>query len=816
MQNLDFQSKMVGRESELTELQAYLDKAGDGEGSTVFISGEAGIGKTRLVNELKQVAQEREFQILSGNSMYESLTPFMPLMEALKAGGLEFLFAEEAPRVEAVYLVAHSGLLVKEVVRRETKLDPDLFSSVLTTLSEFASQSLSNLLGEQKEGTLNSLGFENYRILIKSRKNTNLVVIISGRENEFLINDMKEIFRKTDERYGKILENWDGDEKKVADIEELLKPLITSGKYDGIYYGKEDPKIRRNLLFENVSMGLIRYSKATPTLMCIEDLQWADPSSLALIDYISRKTRKSGLFVVGTFRPEEITTVDGKSHPLKGTMQLMDREDLYEKMELKRLPEGSMDEFLFALLGKSDFTIEFKNRIYQETEGNPLFVIQLIKYMVDERIILEDKGKWKLTKDIKDFEIPSKIYNVIERRLNRLEKEERRVLDYASIIGETFTSSILTYALDTNRTQMLEQLKGLEHTHRLIHSHDGKFKFDHAKIKEVLYTEIPKELRMGYHSIIASSIEDLNKDNLDEVIGDLAFHYYRCRNREKALPYLIKTAEKAKKDYSNEEAVMFYNQALELEEDTQKRMEIFRGLGDVHFLIGDHEKSVKSYKTAFELAELALILEKTSKERHEKVEDFKNIKETIEMHDLPEDLKLKGNHCIDEAIRKISMTVEELRYPLDGKEEMYHELIFQIRKAKQNLKATSLIDISEWNNPIMQQFVRFQENFLKTNEGSSIERIFILPDRELNKPEIIEIMDQMVKVGIDVYYATVEAVPRKNLMDFAIFDHNITVTLLKEAWKESPDGTLSYNPNDLELYTKVWEDLMKLSKKYPS
>jgi len=134
---------MVGREDELKELQAYLDRAAEGEGNTVFISGEAGIGKTRLVNELKQIAQSKGYQILSGNSMYESLTPLMPVMEALRSGGLESLFAEEAPKVEAVYLVTHSGLLIKEVVRQETKLDPDIFSSVLTTLSEFASQSLS-------------------------------------------------------------------------------------------------------------------------------------------------------------------------------------------------------------------------------------------------------------------------------------------------------------------------------------------------------------------------------------------------------------------------------------------------------------------------------------------------------------------------------------------------------------------------------------------------------------------------------------------------------------------------------------------------
>jgi tetratricopeptide (TPR) repeat protein len=226
-----------------------------------------------------------------------------------------------------------------------------------------------------------------------------------------------------------------------------------------------------------------------------------------------------------------------------------------------------------------------------------------MRYMVDEKTIFNDEGTWKLAKDFKDFEIPSKIYNVIERRLNRLEKEDRKVLDYASVIGEMFTSSILSSALDMNRTQLLEQLRGLEQIHRLINSPNGNFKFDHAKIKEVLYNEIPEELRMDYHSIIANSIEELNKDNLDGVIEELAFHYYKCKDKKKAPLYLIKAAEKAKKDYSNEEAIRFYSESLEFEENKSKRREIFEVMGDILKLIGNYNKSIESYYSGLELTE---------------------------------------------------------------------------------------------------------------------------------------------------------------------------------------------------------------------
>jgi predicted ATPase len=457
------------------------------------------------------------------------------------------------------------------------------------------------MLGEKKKGTLSSLGYENFRILIENGKNINLAVIISGKEDEFLINDMKEIIHNTGDKFENLLTNWDGEE--ILGIEKILKPLIASGKYDGIYYGREDPKARRNLLFENVSMGLARQAQSSPTLLCIEDLQWADSSTLALMHYITRNTKTSNLVIMGTYRPEDVAASDGKSHPLIGTMQLMEREDILEKMELPRLPEESIDEFLTTMLQRVDFTEEFRKKIYKETDGNPLFVIEMVKFLVNEKVINDHEGTWILEKPLQEGTIPSKVLSVISRRMDRVENKDRKTLDYASVIGEVFDSTLLADILGMDRLQLLEQLRYLEVTHRLIHPQNGNFKFDHAKIKEALYTEIPRELRSEYHLKAANSLETLNKDNSDEVVGDLAFHFYQSPNREKALFYLDKAAEKAKKDYANEEAIRFYNFALELEEDLHRRMDIFDGLGDIHGLIANYQKCKRSYESALELTE---------------------------------------------------------------------------------------------------------------------------------------------------------------------------------------------------------------------
>jgi len=601
MQELDFQPEMIGREDEICKLQTYLDKALEGHGNTLFISGEAGIGKTRLINEVKQIAKSKGFQVLFGNSLYESLTPFMPFMEALKSGNLESLFAEDTPNVEAIYLVTDTGLLIKEVLKEETKLDPDLFASMLTAVSNFVKESLSMMSGEEKEGTLNTLGYMNRRILIESGEYTNLVVILTGKENEFLINDMKDILVKIEEKFGDVLKVWDGHEKRVKGVENILSALITSGKYDGIYYGKDNPKARRNLLFENVTLGLIRQAELKPTLLCIEDLQWTDPSTLALMHYVARNTRKCNLLLLGTYRPEDVVTQEGKSHPLIETMQLMSREDLYEKMVLQRLPKEYMSKFLSSILKNCDFDGESTNHIYKESEGNPLFIIELIKLLVEEGTIVFQNGTWKLKEDLKYVDVPSKIFDVIERRLDRLTKDDRKILDYGSVIGDVFTVNVLSNVVNIKRVDLLEKLRRIEQSHRLINSQKGEYRFDHGKIKEVLYNEIPRELRKEYHTIIADTIEKLNKDQLDDVIGDLAFHYYHCKNKKKAALYLIEAAKKAKNSYSNKEAIRFYNESLEVEELTDRRRELFEGLGEVFDLVGDYEKCIETYENALKL-----------------------------------------------------------------------------------------------------------------------------------------------------------------------------------------------------------------------
>ncbi|HKZ23180.1 MAG TPA: BREX system ATP-binding domain-containing protein [Thermoplasmata archaeon] len=597
---MDLQAPMVGRETEFRRLARHLDAAVAGRGSLVLISGEAGIGKTRLVQELKALAASRGVHVLSGYGLFESMTPYMPFREVLRSGGLEHLFAENSPRVEAAYIVTRTGILVKAALREEARLDPDLFASMLLTVGRFVQESLSKLGGTEEPGALTRLDYGGHSILLDRGPSAYIIALVAGRENEFLARDMGEAVLRVHEAYGRVLETWDGDEERVRGIERSLAPLLS--RHDGVRYGEANPQGRRNLLFENVSLGLARRAENGPILLCIEDLQWADPSTVALLHYVARNTRTCGICIIGTYRPEDLSSEGGTPHHLVDAMQRMEREDLLDVVELRRLPAPDTAKVLSSVLGGGTVPEELARRMQEDTEGNPLFIVELLNLMLEEGWLRRDNGGWSASVDVREVDVPRRVQAVIERRLGRLGDVERQILDVAATNGEEFTAAIVASALDLSSVEIQPALRALEHRHRLVRAQDDRYRFDHVKIKEVLYDGLPSEFRSRCHGLVASAMEAQYEDRLDDVAGEVAFHYYRSEDRAKAVPYLLKAAERAAKQYANAEAIRFYTEALELELDAERRWEILASLGSAYELIGEYGKALESYMSALELA----------------------------------------------------------------------------------------------------------------------------------------------------------------------------------------------------------------------
>ncbi len=586
--------ELVDRKEELKQLNDYLNMVKEGRGKTVFISGEAGIGKTRIVEELIKQSDSMGFKIIRGQCLPESLEPLFPFKSALKRANLEYLLSNKPPPlVLSAYLIDESGLVIAKAERQETNLDPDIFAGMLTAIEAFVKDSL-KIMGTEENASLNALSYGDYNILIQSSGNLSLATVIKGEPSEFLIDDMKRILQELQDG----LEEWHGVEDKTGDTKKKIEWFITSKKYDGRYLAGE-PSIVQENIFDNIVMGLQRVSERNPLIVFIDDMQWADKTSLNLFYYLSKNIKNNRILMVGTYRPEEIIPVGGHLHPLEIVLNNLAGDGLLKIIGLPRLSREDTGILISRILG--DYHYKVGEKIYKESGGNPLFVIETIKLLLSEKLIRKDGKKWKLMARAEKIIIPKKAYELIKRRLERLSDEEREILDVASVVGEEFDTAILALTTMMDELKILKLLNNIYRKHKLIYEKDGKYRFEHSIIREVLYNELLDELRRKYHKIIGDIIYELNKDNLSPVINTLAYHYYEARD-SKAVKFLIELGDRSRKNYANYEAIEFYMRALELADDQNTKLKILENLGDIYLYTGEYDVAIKRYREALDAA----------------------------------------------------------------------------------------------------------------------------------------------------------------------------------------------------------------------
>ncbi|KYK27447.1 MAG: hypothetical protein AYK23_02315 [Candidatus Proteinoplasmatales archaeon SG8-5] len=604
MEELDLiEPELIGREEELQKLIKSLDKAIEGKGSTVFITGEAGIGKTRLVSESIKAAECEGALIIKGWCLAESLEPLFPIKTALREAGLLHLISgEPPPLVVSVYLMNDGGVPISKHEREELGFDPMIFSSMLSAVGNFVKDAMQMVDNVERTGGLNILGYQEYKIILEELHGLHLAVVTKGAMSEFLVSDMKEVLAEVKRQYGDVLADWSGSMAEVAGIEDIVSSLVRSGKYNGEFLA-DDAKLKQENLFDNVLLGIQRVCVDRPLLFFLDDLQWADPSSLALLHYLTRNTRDHKVLFLGTYRPEDIVeTSEGRTHQLVTTMQNMNRENLLENIELTRMGPDDTAMMIRSALGNTSFDDVFLDKIFRETGGTPYFILEVVKLLIaDGSISKNDDGSWVLRTELAELNIPTKIYDVVKRRLDRLMKEQRRILDYASVVGEEFRSDLVGKVMDIDKLRLLESLNEIERSHRLIRSIEQRYVFDHAKIREVLYNGLMEELKQEYHRIVADTLAEFHKDEMDDIVNELAYHYFEAKD-ERAGEYLVKAGDDAKEKYANEEAIKLYTDALKFVNDESK-VGIYESLGAVQVLIGKYDSAIKSHEKAIELTE---------------------------------------------------------------------------------------------------------------------------------------------------------------------------------------------------------------------
>src|SRR5262249_34117648 len=243
--------------------------------------------------------------------------------------------------------------------------------------------------------------------------------------------------------------------------------------------------------------------------------------------------------------------------------------------------------------------------------GNPFFLEEVLKSLLEVGALKQRDGRYMLTKHVSEIYVPNTIHDVIMARIDRLEETPKRALQLASVIGREFTVRLLERISDVQvqLARFLQELKVLEFIYERSFYPELAYMFKHALTHDVAYNSLLVQRRKELHRLIAMAIEELYVERLAESYEMLAYHYEHGEVWEKALEYLVKAGQKAQQAYTNQEALAHYTRALDMCEwlgeavEPATRMTIYAGKGAAHFLLSEFRASSEAYQRMLEIAQ---------------------------------------------------------------------------------------------------------------------------------------------------------------------------------------------------------------------
>jgi len=364
-------------------------------------------------------------------------------------------------------------------------------------------------------------------------------------------------------------------------------------------YGIVSPEVWKDQVFAGVAKTLHSLSSRESIVLFIEDIHWADSASLALFHYVARVVNDSErVLLLGTFRSEELTVdAEGRPHLLAEVLRVMTREDLFSEIKLSSLDQASVSRMAENMIGGS-LQPELAERLAAESRGNPLFVVESLRMLHERRSLVEEDNRWRLAVD--EMGIPSKIRDIILRRLAVLKFPQRRVLDAASVIGEKFDVELLGAVLGQDTLEILETLNIIAQSTSLL-CVDGEFyRFDHGKSRDTLYEEISVPLKRGYHARIAERMEKSGEKNGKLPFDDLAYHYAKAGNEKKAVKYALEAGRDALLKFSSSQAINHFIYVVQTLGEDPRRMEdrliALEGLGDAYMANNTFSEALKTFE----------------------------------------------------------------------------------------------------------------------------------------------------------------------------------------------------------------------------
>ena len=438
----------VGRSLELDHLVESIELVKEGKGQVVGIVGEAGVGKSRLLLQLRERLQEKEYCYLEGGCYhYGDSIPFLPLLSILRSCfGIEEGEADSSAKHK-----------IQEKLRG---LDPRL-------------------------------------------------------------------------------------EGEMTPLQDVL-----SLKVDDEQYFRLDPPRKRERTFKAIRNVLMRLSQDLPLIMVVEDLHWIDRPSQEFLSYLIPSVAHSKILIILLYRPKYNNPWINKPY--------------CSQIRVNEFSPETSSEMIQAVLSEGEAAPEIKELIQTHAMGNPLFIEEFIRSLLDRGAIKRNDGHYLLTVDSSDIHIPDTIQGIIDSRIAQLDDRPRQTLQVASVIGRSFSLPVLQNVMvgvDDLDAQLVSLQAG-EFIYEVTSLPEPEYVFKHALTQEVAYNNLLLKKRREVHDRIGRVIEELFPDRLEEFFEILAHHFARSDDQQKAFQYLRLSSIKTGSRNSMVESIRFGREAV--------------------------------------------------------------------------------------------------------------------------------------------------------------------------------------------------------------------------------------------------------------
>ncbi len=504
-------SSLVGRNKELEFLKSKVEVLSkEKKFGVTFVLGEAGIGKSRLLEELKNhiTSSKMSITVLEGRCLsYGEKLTYFPLVETLKQ--LLDITDQDPPKT-----------IQKKILNKITSFLPDTYKEVVPYISYFFSIPLS------------------------------------------------------------------------SEYEEKIK-----------YLDAESLKIRICVALRNL---LVAASKQRPLLLIIEDYHWIDAASLELLGFIFDFSEPTPLLVVCSCRVEKESIGFRSRKCIQASLG-----NSFGEIILKPLSAEASIELADNLLRTSGLPTKVKDQLLSKAEGNPFYLEEILRSLIDHGYLVYESGVWKATTQLSISAVPDTVQEIIVSRLDRLESDLKDLLQKASIIGRSFYVHVLEQLTKISSLMMslyLATLEEFEYIRQLAKEPDLEYVFKHPLVQNVVYNSLPKKNRRELHRHVAEIVEKIFEHRIEEFTEILAHHYTCSDSPDKAIEWLKKAGLRAKGRYANEEAIKYFQKVVSIINETRKpsashkltQQYAYEALGDIHALQGAFTEAVKDYEAMYQ------------------------------------------------------------------------------------------------------------------------------------------------------------------------------------------------------------------------